>query len=238
MIGLRLNRYLAHAGVASRRKADSLIEEGLVKVNDKIITDLGYRVLSTDSIKLYGRFLYLEKKVYILFNKPKGVLTTTCDELNRRTVINIVALPYRLYPIGRLDCQTTGVLLLTNDGDFCHKMTHPSSQVKKIYHVILNRKFYRRDLKKMIEGVPLDEGTAKISAISYLKRKNELSLELYIGWNRIVRSIFRALDYEVIKLERISFAGITKENLKIGEWRILTEREVNYMKTSIKAKNN
>lgn len=230
---MRLNRYLAHAGVASRRKADYFIQEGLVKVNDKIITDLGYRVLSTDSIKLYGRDLYLEKKVYILLNKPKGVLTTTCDELNRRTVINIVVFPYRLYPIGRLDCQTTGVLLLTNDGDFCKKMTHPSSQVKKIYHVILNRRFNKRYFKKMIEGIPLDEGTAKISAIYYHSRKNELSLELYIGWNRIVRRIFRYLDYEVLKLDRISFAGITKENLKIGQWRILTDREVNDMKTSI-----
>lgn len=231
---MRLNRYLSNSGASSRRKADSLIQAGLVKVNDKIITDIGYRVLSTDHIKLYERFLYIEKKVYILLNKPEGSLSTSYDELNRRTVINIVALPYRLYPIGRLDSKTTGVLLLTNDGDLCKKITHPSSKVKKIYHVVLNRKF--RDFKKIIEGIPFSEGTAKISSIYYLKnrRKNELSLELYIGWNRVVRRIFRALGYEVIKLERISFAGLSKENLKIGKWRKLSDREVNEMKTNFK----
>lgn len=227
---MRLNRYLANSGVASRRKVDSLIQEGLVKVNDKIITSIGYRVFPTDSIKLYGRFLYIEKKVYILLNKPKGILTTTSDELNRKTVINIVALPYRLYPIGRLDSKTTGVVLLTNDGDFCYKMTHSSFKVKKKYHVILNKKF--KDFKKILEGISLDEGIAKISAISYLKnrKKNELSIDLYIGWNRIVRRIFKALNYEVIKLDRISFAGLTKDNLKIGKWRILTNKEVNNIK--------
>lgn len=230
---MRLNRYLAHSGVTSRRKAVSLIKEGIVKVNDNIITDIGYKVLSTDSIKLSGRFLYIEKKIYILLNKPKGVFTTTSDELNRKTVINIVSLPYRLYPIGRLDSETTGVLLLTNDGDFCYKMTHSTFKIKKIYHVVLNKKF--RDLKKIIEGIPLDEGIAKISAIYFFnnRRKNELSLELYIGWNRIVRRIFRALNYEVIKLERISFAGISKDNLKIGKWRILTDSEVNNIKNHL-----
>lgn len=231
---MRLNRYLANSGVASRRKVESLIQEGLVKVNDKIITYIGYRVFSTDSIKLNGRLLYIEKKVYIILNKPKGILTTTCDELNRKTVINIVALPYRLYPIGRLDSKTTGVILLTNDGDFCYKMTHSSFKVKKIYHVILNREF--RDFKKILDGILLEEGIAKISAISYLKNrsKNELSIELYIGWNRIVRRIFRALDYEVIKLERISFAGFTKDNLKIGKWRLLTNQEVNNIQNYFK----
>ncbi|AGC66860.1 hypothetical protein ASNER_092 [Candidatus Uzinura diaspidicola str. ASNER] len=231
---MRLNRYLSNSGVSSRRKANSLIQEGLVKVNDNIITDIGYRVLSIDSVKLYERFLYIEKKVYILLNKPKGFLTTTNDELNRKTVINIVAMPYRLYPIGRLDSKTTGVLLLTNDGDLCKKITHPSYKVKKIYHVILNRKF--RDFKKIIEGISLDEGTAKISSIYYLKnrRKNELSLELYIGWNRVVRRIFRALGYEVIQLDRISFAGLSKENLKIGKWRKLSDSEVNKLKTNFK----
>jgi 23S rRNA pseudouridine2605 synthase len=227
---MRLNRYLSNSGVASRRKADFLIQKGLVKVNDKITTFIGYKVLSTDSIKLYGRFLYIEKKVYILLNKPKGVLSTTKDELNRKTVINIVSLPYRLYPIGRLDSQTIGVILLTNDGHFCHKMTNSSTKVKKIYHLILNRKF--KDFKKMREGINLDEGIAKINSIYYIKnsKKNEISIEIYIGWNRIVRRIFRALDYKIIKLERISFAGITNNNLKIGKWRILTDSEVNNIK--------
>lgn len=232
--GIRLNQYLAHAGVASRREADELIKTGIVEVNGKIITELGHRVLSGDRVKFDGRFLHPEKKVYVLLNKPKGFLTTTRDEKNRKTVMDLIAnaSPYRLYPVGRLDRQTTGVLLLTNDGDLAKKMTHPAHQIKKIYHVILDRKFQGGDFEKIREGVRLPEGKTKIDAISYVQgaTKNEIGLELHIGWNRVVRRIFEALGYEVTKLDRVSFGGLTKKALKRGQWRILTEKEVNFLK--------
>ncbi|WP_103327767.1 pseudouridine synthase [Bacteroidetes bacterium endosymbiont of Geopemphigus sp.] len=232
--GIRLNQYLAHAGVASRREADELIKTGIVEINGKIVTKLGYRVLSGDRVKFDGRFLYPERKVYVLLNKPKGFLTTTRDEKNRKTVMDLIAnaSPYRLYPVGRLDRQTTGVLLLTNDGDLAKKMTHPAHQIKKIYHVVLDRKLQGSDFEKIREGVRLPEGKAKINVISYVQgaTKNEIGLELHIGWNRVVRRIFEVLGYEVTKLDRVSFGGLTKKALKRGQWRILTEKEVSFLK--------
>ena len=232
--GMRLNQYLAHSGVASRREADELIKAGIVEINGKIIINLGCRVFPGDHVKFDGQFLYPEKKVYILLNKPKGFLTTTHDEKNRKTIMDLIAniSPRRLYPVGRLDRQTTGVLLLTNDGDLAKKMTHPTHQIKKNYHIILDKKLQGSDFEKIREGVRLPEGKVKIDAISYIQgaEKNEIGLELHIGWNRIVRRIFKVLGYEVTKLDRVSFGGLTKKSLKRGKWRVLTEKEVNLLK--------
>ncbi|XCI75921.1 MAG: pseudouridine synthase [Flavobacteriales bacterium] len=231
---MRLNRYLAHAGLASRRKADELIKAGVVEVNGKVITELGYKISSTDWVKFDGCYISPEKKVYILLNKPKGFITTTQDEKNRRTVIDLVkkASPSRVYPVGRLDRQTTGVLLLTNDGNLTKKLTHPKYQVKKIYHVVLNKKLDRTDIEKIKKGIYLAEGRVQITAISYVQnaKKNELGIELYIGWNRVIRRMFETLDYEVTRLDRVYFGGLTKKNVKRGEWRTLTQKEIHFLK--------
>lgn len=232
--GIRLNRYLANAGLASRRQADELIKTGVVEVNGKVVTELGCRVRSEDLVRFDNRLVRPEKKVYVLLNKPKGFLTTAQDEKNRKTVMDLVsnASPYRLYPVGRLDRQTTGVLLFTNDGDLTKKMTHPAYKVKKIYHVILNKKIQGSDFEKIREGIRLPEGKVKVDAISYVQGapKNEIGLELHIGWNRVVRRIFETLGYEVVKLDRVCFGGLTKKTLKRGQWRILTQKEINFLK--------
>ncbi len=231
---IRLNKYIANSGICSRREADQLIAQGLVEVNGKVITELGYQVQKTDRVVFDGQGITPEKPVYVLLNKPKGYISTTKDEKARKTVMDLVAnaSPYRLYPVGRLDRQTTGVILLTNDGHMTEKLTHPSFDMKKIYHVTLDRKLSTADLQTIAEGVRLEEGVAEVDAISFIegKPRNEVGIELHIGWNRVVRRIFKKMGYEVEALDRVMFAGLTKKNVKRGHWRILTDLEVNNLK--------
>ena len=231
---IRLNKYIANSGVCSRREADELITQGLVEVNGKVITEMGYQVQKTDKVVFDGQGITPEKPVYVLLNKPKGYISTTKDEKARKTVMDLVAnaSPYRLFPVGRLDRQTTGLILLTNDGHLTKKLTHPSFGVKKIYHVTLDRKLSVEDLHKIADGIRLEEGVADVDSISFIegKPKNEIGIEIHIGWNRVVRRIFKKLGYEVEALDRVIFAGLTKKNIKRGHWRILTEMEVNNLK--------
>lgn len=232
--GTRLNKYIANSGVCSRREADVFIQNGVVEINGKIITELGHKVMPGDSVFFDGKYIRPEKNVYVLLNKPKGYISTTKDEKARKTVMDLVenASPYRLYPVGRLDRQTTGLLLLTNDGDLTKKLTHPSHGIKKVYHVVLNRKVSVEDFNKLLEGIRFDEGIAKVDKISYIEGspKNEVGVEIHIGWNRVVRRMFEKLGFEVEKLDRVMFAGLTKKTLKKGYWRILTELEINNLK--------
>lgn len=231
---IRLNKYIANSGICSRREADELITQGLVLVNGKVVTEMGYQVQKTDKVVFDGQSITPEKPVYVLLNKPKGYISTTKDEKARKTVMDLVAnaSPYRLYPVGRLDRSTTGVILLTNDGHMTKKLTHPSFNMKKIYHVTLDRKLDRADLNAIADGIRLEEGVADVDSISYIegKPKNEIGIEIHIGWNRVIRRIFQRLGYEVESLDRVMFAGLTKKNIKRGHWRILTELEVNNLK--------
>ena len=231
---IRLNKYIANSGICSRREADDLITQGLVEVNGKPVTEMGYQVQKTDRVVFDGQGITPEKPVYVLLNKPKGYISTTKDDKARKTVLDLVAnaSPYRLFPVGRLDRSTTGVILLTNDGHMTKKLTHPSFAMKKIYHVTLDRKLDRADLNMIQEGIRLEEGIAEVDSISYIegKPKNEVGIELSIGWNRVVRRIFTKLGYEVELLDRVLFAGLTKKNIKRGHWRILSELEVNTLK--------
>ena len=231
---IRLNKYIANSGICSRREADELITQGLVEVNGKVVTEMGYQVQKTDRVVFDGQSITPEKPVYVLLNKPKGYISTTKDEKARKTVMDLVAnaSPYRLFPVGRLDRQTTGLILLTNDGHLTKKLTHPSFGVKKIYHVILDRKLSVEELRTIADGVRLEEGVAEVDSISYIegKPKNEVGIEIHIGWNRVVRRIFKKMGYEVEALDRVIFAGLTKKNIKRGHWRILTEMEVNNLK--------
>lgn len=231
---IRLNKYIANSGICSRREADELITQGLVQVNGQVVTEMGYQVQKTDKVIFDGQGITPEKPVYVLLNKPKGYISTTKDEKARKTVMDLVAnaSPYRVFPVGRLDRSTTGVILLTNDGHMTKKLTHPSFNIKKIYHVTLDRKLDRADLNTIAEGIRLEEGIAEVDSISYIegKPKNEIGIEIHIGWNRVVRRIFQKLGYEVEALDRVMFAGLTKKNIKRGHWRILTELEVNNLK--------
>ncbi|UJF29457.1 rRNA pseudouridine synthase [Kaistella sp. 97-N-M2] len=231
---IRLNKYIANSGICSRREADELITQGLVVVNGAVVTEMGYQVQKTDKVIFDGQGITPEKPVYVLLNKPKGYISTTKDEKARKTVMDLVAnaSPYRVFPVGRLDRSTTGVILLTNDGHMTKKLTHPSFNMKKIYHVTLDRKLDRADLNAIAEGIRLEEGVAEVDSISYIegKPKNEVGIEIHIGWNRVVRRIFQRLGYEVELLDRVMFAGLTKKNIKRGHWRILTELEVNNLK--------
>lgn len=231
---IRLNKYIANSGICSRREADELIEQGLVQVNGQVVTEMGYQVQKTDKVVFDGQGITPEKPVYVLLNKPKGYISTTKDEKARKTVMDLVAnaSPYKVHPVGRLDRSTTGVILLTNDGHMTKKLTHPSFNAKKIYHVTLDRKLDRADLNAIADGIRLEEGIAEIDSISYIegKPKNEIGIELHIGWNRVVRRIFHKLGYEVEALDRVMFAGLTKKNIKRGHWRILTDLEVNNLK--------
>lgn len=231
---IRLNKYIANSGICSRREADDLIIQGLVQVNGKVVTEMGYQVTKTDRVVFDGQGITPEKPVYVVLNKPKGYISTTKDEKARKTVMDLVAnaSPYRIFPVGRLDRQTTGVILLTNDGHMTKKLTHPSFNMKKIYHVVLDRKLSVEDLKLIGEGIRLEEGVAEVDSISFIegKPKNEVGIEIHIGWNRVVRRIFQKLGYEVEALDRVMFAGLTKKNIKRGHWRILTELEVNNLK--------
>ena len=231
---IRLNKYIANSGICSRRQADDLIKQGLVTVNGKVVMEMGYQVQKTDKVSFDGQNLTPEKPVYVLLNKPKGYISTTNDEKARKTVVDLTAnaSPYRIFPVGRLDRSTTGVILLTNDGHLTKKLTHPSFQVKKIYHVVLDRKLSVEDMKAIAEGIRLEEGVAQVDQISFIegKPKNEVGIEIHIGWNRIIRRIFQRLGYEVEALDRVMFAGLTKKNIKRGHWRILTDLEVNNLK--------
>ena len=231
---IRLNKYIANAGICSRREADELIKQGLVEVNGVVVNEMGYQVQKTDKVVFDGQGITPEKPVYVLLNKPKGYISTTKDDKARKTVMDLVAnaSPYRVFPVGRLDRSTTGVILLTNDGHMTKKLTHPTFDVRKIYHVVLDRKVSGEDLQAIADGVRLEEGVALVDSISYIdgKPKNEIGIEIHIGWNRVIRRIFQKMGYEVETLDRVMFAGLTKKNIKRGHWRILTELEVNNLK--------
>jgi 23S rRNA pseudouridine2605 synthase len=226
---IRLNKYISNSGVCSRREADELIKMGLVAVNGVVITELGYKVNRNDVIKYDGKTLRSEKPVYILMNKPKGFLTTTKDPLDRNTVMAIIAgaVKERVYPVGRLDRNTTGLLLLTNDGDLTEKLSHPSYNVKKIYKVELDKPLTKEDFKKIMDGIVLEEGRAVVDDLAIVSDDNKtVGIELHIGWNRVVRRIFERLGYTVVKLDRSIYAGLDKKDLARGHWRFLTNEEV------------
>src|SRR5690606_26230126 len=212
---IRLNRYIANSGVCSRREADELITMGLISVNGVTITELGYKVNPGDEVRYESKVLRAEKPVYILLNKPKGYLTTTRDPEERKTVMNLIGgkIKERIYPVGRLDRNTTGLLLLTNDGDLADKLMHPSYNVKKIYKVELDRPLTRADFQKILDGIQLEEGKAQVDDLAIVSDDGKtIGIELHIGWNRVVRRIFESLEYEVVKLDRSVYAGLDKKD--------------------------
>ena len=231
---LRLNKYLANAGVCSRREADEFIQAGVVTVNGEVVTELGTKVLRSDEVKFHDQLVTMEKKVYVLLNKPKDYVTTSDDPQQRKTVMDLVknACSERIYPVGRLDRNTTGVLLLTNDGDLASKLTHPKFLKKKIYHVHLDHAVTAHDMQQIAEGVQLEDGEIKADAIEYASDtdKKQVGIEIHSGKNRIVRRIFESMGYKVVKLDRVQFAGLTKKNVKRGDWRYLTEEEVDRLR--------
>ena len=231
---LRLNKFLANAGVCSRREADEFITAGVVKVNGEVVTELGTKVLRTDEVLFHDQPVKMEKKVYVLLNKPKDYVTTSDDPQQRKTVMDLVkgACEERIYPVGRLDRNTTGVLLLTNDGDLASKLTHPKFLKKKIYHVYLDKAVTAHDMQQIAEGITLDDGDIKADAIEYASDtdKKQVGIEIHSGKNRIVRRIFESLGYKVVKLDRVQFAGLTKKNIRRGDWRYLTEEEVDRLR--------
>ena len=231
---IRLNKYLANAGVCSRREADDFIEAGVVKVNGEIVTELGTKVKRSDVVLFHDQQVNIEKKVYVLLNKPKDYVTTSDDPQNRKTVMDLVkgACRERIYPVGRLDRNTTGVLLLTNDGELATKLTHPQFLKKKIYHVYLDRNVTAHDLQQIAEGITLEDGEIKADDVQYASPtdKKQVGIEIHSGKNRIVRRIFESLGYKVTKLDRVQFAGLTKKNLRRGDWRYLTEEEVDRLR--------
>ena len=231
---LRLNKFLANAGVCSRREADEFIQAGLVTVNGQVATELGTKILRTDEVKFHDAVVSLEKKVYVLLNKPKDYVTTSDDPQQRKTVMDLVkdVCPERIYPVGRLDRNTTGVLLLTNDGDLASKLTHPKFLKKKVYHVHLDKNLTAHDMQQISEGITLEDGEIKADAVAYAdeRDKSQVGIEIHSGKNRIVRRIFESLGYRVTKLDRVQFAGLTKKNLRRGDWRFLTEKEVDMLR--------
>ena len=232
--GIRLNKFIAHAGICSRREADMHIKIGSVKVNNKVMTEMGYKVKPTDEVQFDGQRLKAEKPTYVLLNKPKGFIATTRDEKGRKTVMDLVAnaTKARIVPVGRLDRPTTGLLLFTNDGDLAKKLTHPSTGVKKLYHVVLDKNVSGQHLQNIKEGITLDDGGIKADEVSYVQgaSKREVGIALHSGRNRIVRRIFEYLGYEVITLDRVLFAGLTKKDLPRGHWRHLSQSEVQQLK--------
>lgn len=231
---VRLNRYLANAGVCSRREADTFIQAGVVKVNGVVVTELGTKVKRSDEVMFHDQTINMEKKVYLLLNKPKDYVTTSDDPQNRKTVMDLVknACRERIYPVGRLDRTTTGVLLFTNDGDLATKLTHPQYLKKKIYHVFCDKNVTAADLRQIADGIMLEDGEIHADAIDYAHEtdKKQVGIEIHSGRNRIVRRIFEHLGYKVVKLDRVYFAGLTKKNVKRGDWRFLTQDEVNMLK--------
>ena len=233
---IRLNKYISNSGVCSRREADKLISDGRVKVNGKIITELGTKVSLKDKVEYKGKSLSPEKFVYVLLNKPKDHITTMDDPQGRKTVMHLVrkATKERIYPVGRLDRNTTGLLLFTNDGDLAKKLTHPSHEVQKIYLAELNKNLSLSDLEKIKEGIELEDGKAEVDGINYFEgQKKHVSIELHSGKNRIVRRIFEQLDYKVVRLDRVVFAGLNKIRILRSKWRFLTPNEVGMLKSKL-----
>ena len=231
---IRLNKFLANAGVCSRREADEFITAGVVSVNGEVVTELGTKIKRSDVVKFHDEPVSIERKVYVLLNKPKDTVTTSDDPQERRTVMDLVkgACNERIYPVGRLDRNTTGVLLLTNDGDLASKLTHPKFLKKKIYHVHLDKNLTKADMDQIAAGIQLEDGEIHADAISYTDdfKKDQVGIEIHSGKNRIVRRIFESLGYKVVKLDRVFFAGLTKKGLRRGDWRYLSEAEVNYLR--------
>jgi len=234
---MRLNRYIANCGLCSRREADELIQSGHVFVNGKRVTEMGVKVLAGDEVKYKGKRILSEKRVYILLNKPKGYVTTVEDPHADQTVMDLIGdkLNERVYPVGRLDKDTTGVLLLTNDGELTGKLTHPKYKRRKIYHAWLDKNVTKPDLFKLAEGIELEGELVVADAVSYAdpEDKSQVGIELHSGQNRVIRRLFETLGYKVKKLDRVYFAGLTKKNLQRGKWRHLTEKEVSMLKRGI-----
>lgn len=234
---LRLNRFIANSGVCSRRDADEHIKNGLISVNGKIVTDMGTKVSHDDDVRFKNKKLFAEKKVYILMNKPKDYVTTVEDPHAEHTVLELIGdeCRERVYPVGRLDKATTGVLLLTNDGDLAGKLTHPKYKRRKIYHVFLDNPVTKNDLFKLTEGVELDGITIVADAVSYADAddKSQIGIELHSGQNRVIRRMFESLGYKVKKLDRVYFAGLTKKNVQRGKWRFLNDKEISMLKRGI-----
>ena len=231
---MRLNRFIANSGICSRREADELILKGFVSVNGKQVSDLGIKVKHTDDIRYKGKRLSAEKKVYILMNKPKGYVTTVEDPHADKRVIDLLgdSCTERVYPVGRLDKETTGVLLLTNDGDLTGRLTHPKYERRKIYHVFLEKQLAKNDLFRLTEGIMLDDEMVVADAVSFVdpEDRTQIGIELHSGKNRVIRRLFEELGHRVKKLDRVYFAGLTKKNLPRGRWRYLTDKEVNMLK--------
>ncbi len=228
-----LNKYIAHSGECSRRDAAELVKKGKVKVNGELVMDPGHKVTADDMVTVSGKKLTLQKNlVYVLLNKPKDFITTTDDPEGRRTVMDLISgvEEDRVYPVGRLDRNTTGLLLLTNDGDLAQKLSHPGYMVKKVYQVTLDKPLTKADFNKIMEGLELEDGKVQVDEMAYLEKKNEMGLEIHSGKNRIVRRIFESLGYVVEKLDRVMYAGLTKKNLPRGKWRLLTDREIIHLK--------
>ncbi len=232
---IRLNKFISNSGICSRREADTLIEAGAIRVNGEIVTELGTKVKPTDNVQYGKETLSFEKPVYLLLNKPKNFITTTDDPQERKTVMHLVekACPERIYPVGRLDKNTTGLLLFTNDGELAKKLIHPRHRIKKVYHIVLDKNLTKQDMVKIAEGMELEDGFIKADHIAYVAdadSKKEIGIELHSGKNRIIRRIFEHLGYKVIKLDRVMFAGLTKKNLPRGRWRFLIPSEINLLK--------
>ena len=230
---MRLNRYIAMSGICSRREADDYITSGVVTVNDEVVTELGSKVSQNDVVKLNGKVLVSEKMVYIVMNKPKGYVTSVEDPHADKTVMDLVkgCCKERVYPVGRLDKNSMGVLLITNDGELTKQIAHPAYEKKKVYQVTLDKPMDRADMERLVDGVELEDGFIRADAIEYAAdKKNEIGIEIHSGRNRIVRRMFEKVGYHVTKLDRVYFAGLTKKGLKRGEWRFLTEGEVNLLR--------
>jgi len=236
-----LNKFIAHAGVAARREAADMVKKGIVKINGELVTEPGHKVSAKDEIRVNGKKIFLAKNlVYILLNKPKDYITTTDDPQGRKTVVDLIgrATNERIYPVGRLDRNTSGVLLFTNDGELAQKLTHPSNEVKKVYHVTLNKPLDKIDFDQILKGIVLEDGPASVDVLAYadIKDKTQIGVEIHSGRNRIVRRIFEHLGYDVKNLDRVIFAGLTKKNIERGKWRFITEKEVRDLKHFSKGK--
>lgn len=232
---MRLNRFIAHAGVCSRREADKLIVSGVIEINGKVVTELGTKVQRGDKVTMGGQKLNAEKLVYVLLNKPKGFVTTTKDPHADKTVMQLVknSVKERIYPVGRLDKDTTGLLLFTNDGALAKKLTHPKHQVRKVYHVHTDKNVKHDDLEKLVKGVELEDGMAFANQAAYVEStddRKQIGLEIHMGRNRVVRRMFEALGYRVVRLDRVVFGNLTKKNLPRGKWKILSEEEIVLLK--------
>ncbi len=231
---LSLSKFLAQAGVASRRKVVDIIKSGVVTVNDLIIKEPGYKIKTTDIIRVRSEQVYSDEKIYILLNKPKNCITTMSDDLKRHSVIDLIAdeVSERVYPVGRLDRNTTGLLLLTNDGDLALRLSHPRFEIEKVYHVTLDKVLHRKDMRALMDGIELEDGMVLVDKAYFFKdqSKKQCGIALHSGKNRVVRRLFEHLGYEVVKLDRVGYAGLTKEGLPVGSWRYLTHKEISYLK--------